>query len=145
MAKKEIILAYEEDIHLWGINSNLEDYRLCWYINETLYWKMKRINDVNFYNPKSKTVQYYSAYKFENEIDFYDAELIQNKRAGNYLLPEMKSFDYVFLLKGELAYFDTDAFEQQLSQISGIQLVYKVDLDKIKSRKNLLLRHFNEA
>lgn len=145
MAKKEIILAYEEDIHLWGINSNLEDYRLCWFINDTLQWKMRRIEDINFYNPKIKVVQSFSAYKYENEIDFYDAELIQNKRAGNYLLPEMKNFDYVFLLKGELEYFDIAAFEYQLSQISGIQLVYKVDLDKIKSRRNLLLRHFNEA
>jgi hypothetical protein len=56
----------------------------------------------------------------------------------------MKNFDFLFIFQGEDDYFDTDGFSQLLTKIPGIQSVIPVDVKTLRSRTNLLLRHFNE-
>ena len=87
---------------------------------------------------------HFNAYKFQQKIDRYTVELLQNKNAGNYLIPEMKNFDFLFIFQGEDDYFDTQGFSQLLTNIPGIQSVIPVEVNSLKSRYNLLLRHFNE-
>ena len=144
MAKRNVIDAIDFNFLVWGINSNMEDYRLCWHFNQVLDWQLKRIQDVRFYSPRIKDHMHFNAYKFQQKIDRYSVELIQNKNAGNYLIPEMKNFDFLFIFQGEDDYFDVPGFSQLLTKITGIQSVIPVDVNSLKSRYNLLLRHFNE-
>jgi hypothetical protein len=144
LAKRNVIDAIEFNFQVWGINSNMEDYRLCWHFNEKLKWEMKRIKDIRFYSPKIKDHMHFNAYKYQQKIDRYTVELLQNKNGGNYLIPEMKNFDFLFIFQGEDDYFDTDGFSKSLTNITGIQSVIPVNVNSLKSRYNLLLRHFNE-
>jgi hypothetical protein len=144
LAKRNIIDAIEFDFLIWGINSNMEDYRLCWHFNRILDWQLKRIPDVRFYSPRIKDHMHFNAYKYQQKIDRYTVELLQNKNGGQYFIPEMKNFDFLFIFQGEDDYFDTDGFSQLLTKIPGIQSVIPVDVKTLRSRTNLLLRHFNE-
>jgi hypothetical protein len=143
MAKKQFIDVVF-DFTIWGINSNMEDYRLCLNLNKHLNWDFKRVTDIEFYSPQIKGFKIFNTYKFENVIDFYTLELIQNKKNGNILIPELKNFDFLFLLHGEDDYFEKEAFTGLLANSPGVQSVIELDINMLKSRHNLLIRHFNE-
>lgn len=143
MAKKQFIeISY--DFKVWGINSSIEDYRLCQFLNHHLNWQLKRVEDIEFYSSQIKGVKHFNAYKYTNDRDYYTVELIQNKNSGNTLIPELKNIDYLFLMKGEDDYFDLDTFIKSLSETNGVQSVLPIELSLLKSKNNLLIRHFNE-
>lgn len=143
MAKKSHIeLVY--DFMLWGINSNMEDYRLCLNMNKHLHWDFKREDDIEYKHPVSKSLTYFNTYRYINEIDFYTLELIQNKKNGSILIPELKNIDYFFLLHGEDDYFEEDAFTELLANTPGVQSVIQLDIRLLKSKQNLLIRYLNE-
>lgn len=143
MARKNLIQA-SFNFDIWGINSSMEDYRLCLHINEFLNWQLKRVHDVEIFVNDAKNIKYFSAYKYNNDIDLYTVELIQNKKLGNILIPELKNIDYLFLFNGEDDYFDKDAFINSLLNSPGVQSIFPIDVNLLKSRHNLLTRHFNE-
>jgi hypothetical protein len=142
---KNIISAISYNFNIWGINSALEDYRLCWLLNQMLEWKLIRVEDIAFYNQKEKKYNNFSAYKFINDIDYYTVEIIKNKNNGNVLIPEMKNFDYIFLFQGEQDYFNKDEITLLFKQLKGIQSIFEIDMENIKSKHNLLMRHFNDS
>lgn len=59
---------------------------------------------------------------YKNDADFYTLELIQNKNSGNILIPELKNFDFLFLLHGEDEYFEKEAFSNLLTKIPGVTI-----------------------
>ncbi|MCB0509046.1 MAG: IPExxxVDY family protein [Chitinophagales bacterium] len=134
----------ELDFQIWGINSNMEDYRLCWHLNHYLGWQLKRVNDVELKHRATKELWRFNAYKYNNELDMYMLELIQNKKIGNVLIPELKNIDFLFLLSGEEEYFGEKEFTDLLTKIPGVQSTIRLELNSLKSRHNLLYRHFNE-
>lgn len=129
---------------IWGINSPLEDYRLCWQLNQILDWQLKRVEDIEFFQPKEKKYQQFSAYQYINDLDYYTIEIIKNKNEGNILIPEMKNFDYIFLFQGEDDYFNKNEITQALKQIKDIQSIFEINKDTIKSKHNLLMKYFND-
>lgn len=143
MAKRQFI-DVEFDFSIWGINSSVEDYRLCLYLNQSLNWNLKRVHDIEFYSSQIKGFKHFNAYMYQNEADFYTLELIQNKNSGNILIPELKNIDFLFLLHGEDEYFEKEAFSTLLSKIQGVQSVIQLNINTLKSKHNLLIRHFNE-
>jgi hypothetical protein len=143
MAKRQFI-DVEFDFSIWGINSSVEDYRLCLYLNQSLKWNLKRVHDVEFYSSQIKGFKHFNAYMYKNDADFYTLELIQNKNSGNILIPELKNFDFLFLLHGEDEYFEKEAFSNLLTKIPGVQSAIQLNIESLKSKHNLLIRHFNE-
>ncbi|MBL0342978.1 MAG: hypothetical protein IPP71_20170 [Bacteroidetes bacterium] len=69
--------------------------------------------------------------------------MIQNKNSGNILIPELKNFDFLFLLNGEEDYFEQKNFTDLLAKFR-CAIRYSVDVNLLKSNANLLIRHFNE-
>lgn len=129
----------------------MEDYRLCWHFNRILGWQLRRIHDicVEFPKPKDelepqKPPVHYNAYRFHQKIDRYTVEVLQNKNGRNRLIPELKNFDFLFIFQGEDDYFDAEGFSGVLTKLPGIQSVIQINLNAVRSRGNLLLRHFNE-
>ena len=96
MAKKQYI-DVSFDFSIWGINSNMEDYRLCLHLNNYLNWQLRRVHDIEFYSSKIKEFKHFNAYK-----------------------------------------------HQLLLKIPAVQSCISIDVNSLKSKHNLLIRHFNE-
>jgi hypothetical protein len=133
------------NFHVWGINSPLVDYRLCWLLNNILEWNFERVNDIEIDSEKDNSIIYFNAYKYENKEDFYTVEIIQNKNDGFVLLPELRNIDYLLLFDGEEDYFDKDEITTVFKQIQGIQSIFEIEVDNLKSKYKLLMRHFNDT
>ena len=70
MAKiaKNKIDGIDFNFHVWGINSPLVDYRLCWLLNNILEWNFERVNDIEIHSEKDNSIIYFNAYKYERVL-----------------------------------------------------------------------------
>ena len=150
----------EIDYHLIAIHTSLEDYRLAYFINQTLpinLGKNKNEIQINIKEGETKFSRFY----------YHDAEkgiswnLIQNKneviqqkndnRQNNlfsnismevstkvYLLPEFKKADYFLKIENLEDDSNVTAIQVLLNTIDSISTAYTVETNKIKSKNNLI-------
>ncbi len=136
MSKLLLNIEEEYDFHLIGISCHSKDYRLCWELNKLLSIDLSRTEDLDL-NLKTSIGQF-SFYEFIDEENYSEYFLISNRSAKGFLLPEQKNTDFLFMIKGTP--YDSLVTEL-LEKISSSEIVltsYKIDVDSLKSKQNLL-------
>ena len=149
----------EDEYDLIAIHTSLEDYRLAYFINQTLPVLLhKNKNEIQINLKEAET--HFSRFTFENNDKEISWNLIQNKneislphkeKARNlfdisntslevatkvYLLPEFKKVDY--FLKIENSQQSPETIANNINTIDRISAVYSVDTRTIKSKNNLI-------
>lgn len=147
----------EIDYKLIAIHTSLEDYRLAYFINQKLPILLQKCREEIQINTKNGEA-HFSKYRYENLKEEVYWNLIQNKNETNvlennsgsnlftdsvleistkaYFLPEFKKVDY--FLKVENAEESIDLIINTINTIDRVSTVYKVEIDKIKSKNNLI-------
>ena len=148
----------EIDYQLIAIHSPLEDYRLAYYINQNLPINLKKSNcDLQVSNKESETQ--FTRFVFEDEKDILWS-LVQNQNKAVvsnltvnqglfsnsedtmstkiYLIPEFKKVDYFLKIENDEVAIDMIQITNQLKKIERISAVYSVEVEKIKSKNNLI-------
>lgn len=134
--KIELEVEYQYDFLLFGIVSIEKSHRLVWHINKVYPYQFVRIDDYELeINHKNQSFACYLFTYEENHLAYY---LLANKDENNFLIPELKNFDYLVIVKGALDFFDEDDFKSTLNELAVIQLAYALEVDKLKSKMNLL-------
>jgi hypothetical protein len=65
--------------------------------------------------------------------------LYNNQYDGEYLLPEFKHLDFLWLLKGDLVNDELiAAMVQSIKIIPGVQMVIELSTDKIRNKGHLI-------
>jgi hypothetical protein len=66
--------------------------------------------------------------------------LYHNHYDGEYLLPEFKHIDFLWLIRGDLTVDNAvETIRQQVKTISEVQLVAELPFDQLKNWSNLIL------
>ncbi len=145
MAKEKLnISPCLEDFILYGIVSDVKEYKLAWQLNKFLEIKFILQEELTLLlkSPKSLTILYYL---FTEE--YYSIKLIKNLAVENvdikspFLLPELKNFDYLLMFEGEG--YDEDNISDKVTTLKNaefVQYISKIELDerKIPSLHNLM-------
>ncbi len=71
----------------------------------------------------------------ENHTTYY---LIANKDENIFLLPELKTFDYILIIKGAVDFFEEEQLKDAIKKISEVQIIYPIDVEKLKSKSHLI-------
>lgn len=146
------------DYQLIAIHSPLEDYRLAYYINKNLPINLKKCQHNIQISSKEGETQF-TRFIFEDHQDIAWS-LVQNQNdaivvAGQsnpglfanssndfsakiYLIPEFKKVDYFLKIENDEAPLDMPKIVNSLKKIDKISTVYAVDVEKIKSKNNLI-------
>lgn len=149
----------EVDYSLIAIHTSLEDYRLAYFINQKLHVNLnKSIKEIQI-TDKEGDVQFSRFHYYEMKKDI-SWDLIQNvnevileKKQDKqslfsdfeidvvkkvYMIPEFKKVNY--FLKIENSEENTNLFkiQSELNSIEKITANYIVDINKIKSKNNLI-------
>ncbi|MFD2203245.1 IPExxxVDY family protein [Shivajiella indica] len=140
MKKIKLFVEHQFDFELLGLVSPVKDYKMAWLINQALGVKLIKINDFEpefLHQPQLKISQFLE----EKEHGF--VQLMKNRSHsddGNalYLVPELKMFDYFLLIQDQTFELDINVYIERLSQIRYIQSAVKLDINKLKSKENLL-------
>ena len=141
MAKNKLIIEYNYDFDLYGIISTIRDYKLAWLINQKLGLHLVKEEDIkiSFLNNEELVI---SNYLYESE--YAQFRLLKNRSEEResetlrYLVPELKRFDYLIMKKGAIGEVKDADWFNQIQQIKEIQYIIALDIDKLKSRENLI-------
>ena len=140
MKKNKLDLIYEFDFELAGIVCNKKEYKLAWHINSVLATSLTKEPDIKIEFSR-KISMVISNFKYETE--FIEIVLLQNKLVAGggkpqFLLPELKQFDYLLKFKDSTGELTMTKICAQIRGIPLIEYVSKLNLQELKSRENLL-------
>ena len=135
------IIAQEffEDSILLGIVAPVKDYQLCWQLNQILGFDFRINNGFEIQLTKKERKYFFSIYEYLVPSTSLTHYLYNNQFDGEYLLPEFKHLDFLWLMKGE--YVDKDALKAIIYSIKilpGVQLVNEMTNEKIKHKQHLI-------
>ncbi len=135
----ELAEEFFEDTRLLGIMASVKDYQFCWYLNSLLGLDFRINHDIEIQLKRKKRDYFFTVFDYHESIGSLSYYLYNNQDDGEYLLPEFKHFDFLWLMKGDIV--SDEALQQTISSIKsihGVQLVTELTNEKIKNKENLV-------
>lgn len=135
----DVTSAFYDEIRILGIVSPMQDYLFTWNVNKHLGMNF-RINTAMEIQLRKKNRNYFfSIYDYQPANRALVHFIYSNQYEGEYLLPELKHLDYLWVLKND-AVSDKDVNElmQAVKKIPGVQLVMEMQPSKIKNKQHLV-------
>lgn len=128
-----------EETRLLGIMTTVKSYQFCWHLNTTLGLDFRENNDIEIQLTKKKRNYFFTVYEYGEPTGALCHYLYKNHHDGEYLLPEFKHLDFLWLMKGDPVADET--LQQTIStirSIAGVQLVTELTNEKIKNKEHLI-------
>ena len=128
-----------DDTRIIGIVAPVKDYQLCWKLNQMLRFDFRNNNDIEIQLKRKNRTYYFSVFEYSEPNNALVHYLYNNGFDGEFLLPEFKHLDYLWLMKGDTVKeeFVSDLMNS-LRTITGVQLVTEITHDKIKHKAHLI-------
>ena len=128
-----------EDTRLLGIMAPIKDYQFCWHLNSVMGMDFRINNDIEIQLNKKKRNYFFAVYEFCEPTGSLSHYLYNNRFDGEYLLPEFKHLDFLWLMRGDIvAEKDLQDTINSIKGINGVQLVLELTNEKIKHKEHLV-------
>ena len=136
---KELTEEFFEDTRLLGIMAPVKDYQFCWHLNTVMGLNFRQNNEIEIRLVKKKRNYFFSVYEYKEPTKFLSHYVYNNQFDGEYLLPEFKHLDFLWMMKGD-AVSDEALQEtiQIIKAINSVQLVVELTNEKIKNKEHLV-------
>jgi hypothetical protein len=136
---KELTDGFFEDTKLLGIMAPVKDYQFCWQINKMLGVDFRNNNELEIQLIKKDRKYFFAVYEYPDPSTCLVHYLYKNHNDGEYLLPEFKHLDFLWLLKGDFVADEALAgLLQSVKGIPAVQLVIELTNEKIKNKEHLV-------
>ncbi|MBK7290992.1 MAG: IPExxxVDY family protein [Chitinophagaceae bacterium] len=136
---KGLAEAFFEDTRLLGIMAPVKDYQFCWHLNNNIGLDFRVNNEIEIKWLKKKRWYYFSVYEYEEPTRFLSHYVYNTQFDGEYLLPEFKHLDFLWLMKGdEVSDESLQETIQTIRSINSVQLVTELSVSQIKNKENLI-------
>jgi len=136
---EELTSEFFEDARLLGIVAPVKDYQFCWNVNNKLRFKFRSNNGIEIQLKKKTRTYFFAVFQYNEPNSSLSHYLYKNHFDGEYLLPEFKHLDYLWLLKGDVV--DDNILHDlvnSLKMLNSVQLVTELTNEKIKHKGNLI-------
>jgi len=140
MKKPKLLFDIRYEFDLVGIVAPLKDYKMAWAVNQSLGINLCKSDDfeLNFINQPTLKIA-----KFLEETENGFIQLLKNRSLNEnstslFLIPELKFIDFFLLVQDQTGQLKINSYIDKLSQSALIQNAVKLDIEKIKSKENLL-------
>jgi hypothetical protein len=128
-----------EDSLLLGIVAPVKDYQFSWQLNQILGFNFRVNNDFEIQLKKKERKYFFSVYEYTVPSTCLVHYLYNNQFDGEYLLPEFKHLDFLWLIKGEaVSAEELKSLMQSIKSLPGVQLVNEMTNEKIKHKQHLI-------
>ena len=129
-----------QDTRLLGIVAPIKHYQFCWHLNQILRFDFRVNNGIEIQLNKRQRNYFFSVYEYAENGGTIRHYLYNNQFDGEYLLPEFKHLDFVWLIKGEyVSAEELKSLMQSIKSLPGVQLVNEMTNEKIKNKQHLIL------
>ncbi len=148
----------EDHFQLVAIYSSIEDYRIAYLLNKYLKLNLKRERrDVDFNQKNIRAL--FALYTFKDPTNYRTYHLVANKFKGEakkvlssgslfteeevrplevQLIPEQKKVDFFLKIEEDINPMQLNRLVNRIGQIPHVQAAYRIDLDQLKSKQNLI-------
>jgi hypothetical protein len=127
------------ETRLLGIMAPVSDYTFCWRLNSLLGIDFRVNNELEIELNKKQRQYFFAVYEFAEKATCLKHYLYNNHCGGEYLLPEFKHLDFLWLLKDD--HISNQALEQlvqSIRSVNGVQLVVELTNEKIRNKEHLV-------
>ncbi len=128
-----------EETRLLGVMAPVKGYQFCWYLNSTMSMDFRINNEIEIQLNKKNRKYFFSVYEFCEPTGSLSHFVYNNQFDGEYLLPEFRHLDFLWLMKGDVV---GDEMLQQtiisIRSINDVQLVVELTNEKIKNKEHLV-------
>jgi hypothetical protein len=130
MAKKVILETRSEPIlfTLFGISCHLKDYRLSYYLNQSLELSLAKMDDF----------MGYSFYFCRDEDCYNSYYLLGNRGQEAILLPDLKQTDFILLVEGPFKKVQKEYLLEKTRAIQNVLTAFEVRFATIKNYEVML-------
>ena len=128
-----------ENASLLGIVAPIKDYQFSWQLNQLLGFNFRVNHDIEIELTKKNRKYFFAIYEYAVPATSLTHYLYNNQHDGEYLLPEFKHLDFVWLIKTEE--LENDYLKElmgSIKSIPGVQLVTEMTSEKIKNKQHLI-------
>lgn len=131
---------YYFDFELLGFVAPMKEYKLGWLLNHVDELDLVKEEDIKITLSNDFILRISN---LQQETEFQKAYLLTNKLVAGftynqYLLPELKQFDFLLKVKHEIETDWAKGLLDQIKKMNAIEYVVQIDLEKIKNKENLL-------
>jgi len=132
-------IGFEYEFDLFGISSSLRDYKLAWMLNNDLKIDLERSKDhcIELNNGKQILVPIFNYKENSCAIKLLSNRPLSESVNSDYLVPEMKHFDYFLLIEGIFLNEEVE-FVGALRQVKGIEYAANIKIETLKSKENFI-------
>ena len=130
-----------EETRLLGLVAPVSDYQLCWHLNNELRFDFRNNPDITIPLKKKNldTIFYFTVSEYREQYSALAHYLYNNHFKGEFLLPDMKKLDYIWLMKGDTVSdeFITNLVEM-VTELSCVRMVVELNPGTMKHKGNLI-------
>ena len=141
MKKNKLVARFDFDLSLLAVVSHLKEYKIAWHLNEQLGINLAKQED-EIFEFLGDVRLFISNYSYQTEHSTIrllgNRSLEESSSSKQYLIPELKQFDYLILTDGSENSPDAYYIRDQLRNLKGIQLVSVIEIEQLKSKENLI-------
>lgn len=135
----ELSFDFFDNTRLLGIIASMKNYHFCWQVNQQLGLSFIYNNDIEIHLKRKRRDYFFNLYSWrepETQLVHY---IYHNQNDGEYLLPEFKHIDFLWLMKGDFVEPEkSNRLIKSIRQINGVQLVTELTNEQIKTKGNLV-------
>jgi hypothetical protein len=135
-----LVEEFFENTCLIGIVAPIKDYTFIWHINQALGYQFQINHSSEIQLRKKDRNYFFSIYQYNLPSSQMTHLLYNNHDDGEYLLPEFKHLDYLWLARGEI--MQKEEVKNLLAAIRTIKevsLVTELTIEKIKNKLSLII------
>ena len=128
-----------QDIRLLGIVAPIKDYQFCWHLNQMLRFDFRINNDIEIQLTKKQRNYFFSIYEYGEKSGTIRHYLYNNQFDGEYLLPEFKHLDFLWLIKDDIMQEEeVSSLISSIKSLPVVQLISEITNEKIKNKQHLI-------
>jgi hypothetical protein len=138
--KQTVKLRVDNDIRfrLVGISCHENDYRLVWAINNRMKMQFVRTSNLVVHNLKLKTDVEFSRFAYLDDSRYLTYYLIANRCPDGFLFPEIKNFDFLIQIVGEMNDHETRELTKKIKGVGVVSAVFILTPEKLKNSRQIL-------
>ena len=143
MKKNKLTVAPFDDIQIIGINSTLADYKLAYYFNNDLNFKLTRLDDILLDDEHPYAFFYYNAGENRNVYN-----LVSLRHLGQPCVKLKPQMDYLLIVRNHITDDRLEQLTKKIRSIRQVTYAYIMDLSKTPAMDVLLERiemHENQS
>ena len=131
--------SFFEDSHVLGVVSSLKNYQFIWHINQQLGFTFRLNSELEIELRKKNRNYFFSIYEYQIPQTSLVYYIYHNQNNGEYLLPEFKHLDFIWMIKGEdFSLNELESLQKTIKMMSSVQFVVEMDQEKIKNKQHLI-------